>query len=84
MLRYQDRVLFGTDQSFEEGMYRNWFRWLETADEYFDYWNYPTQGRWKVYGVDLPREVLAKVYAKNAERVPTRATAVDTAVAPRQ
>lgn len=83
LLRYQDRVLFGTDQSFEEGMYRNWFRWLETADEYFDYWNYPTQGRWKVYGVELPREVLEKVYAKNAERVLARATAVDPAAAPR-
>lgn len=68
-LRYAERVLFGTDMSPEEGMYRNWFRWLETSDEYFDYWNYPTQGRWKVYGIGLPQEVLRKVYAENAERV---------------
>jgi hypothetical protein len=53
-------------------MYRNWFRFLETADEHFDYWNAPTQGRWKISGLDLPRDVLEKVYAKNAERVLAR------------
>jgi predicted TIM-barrel fold metal-dependent hydrolase len=68
-LKYQDRVLFGTDYAPEEAMYRNWFRFLETADEYFDYWHAPTQGRWKISGLDLPREVLEKVYQKNAERV---------------
>ena len=68
-LKYQDRILFGTDYTPEEGMYRNWFRFLETADEHFDYWNAPTQGRWKISGLDLPPDVLEKVYAKNAERV---------------
>src|SRR5437870_5984648 len=37
-IKYQDRIMFGTDNGMEEGMYRNHFRWLETADEYFDYW----------------------------------------------
>jgi predicted TIM-barrel fold metal-dependent hydrolase len=68
-LRYQDRILFGTDAAPDEGMYRNWFRFLETADEHFDYWNYPGQGRWRISGLDLPRDVLEKIYAKNAERV---------------
>jgi len=68
-LRYQDRILFGTDFRPEEAMYRNWFRWLETADEHFEYWNHPDQGRWRIYGLDLPREVLEKVYGRNAERV---------------
>jgi predicted TIM-barrel fold metal-dependent hydrolase len=68
-LKYPDRILFGTDASPEEAMYRNWFRFLETADEYFDYWNAPGQGRWTISGLDLPRDVLEKVYAKNAERV---------------
>ena len=67
--KYQDRVLFGTDAAPSEGMYRNWFRFLETADENFDYWNSPGQGRWKISGLDLPRAVLEKVYARNAERV---------------
>jgi len=68
-LEYQDRILFGTDFSVSEDMYRNHFRWLETADEYFDYWSAPEQGRWKIYGIDLPDEVLEKVYHRNADRI---------------
>src|SRR5438552_13702463 len=30
-LKYQDRIMFGTDNGMEEEMYRNHFRWLETA-----------------------------------------------------
>ena len=55
VLKYQDRIMFGTDNGMDEVMYRNHFRWLETADEYFDYWGYPAQGRWKIYGLDLTR-----------------------------
>ena len=68
-LKYQDRIMFGTDSEVTEEMYRNYFRWLETNDEYFDYWGYPGQGRWKIYGMGLPDSVLEKVYHKNAERV---------------
>jgi hypothetical protein len=35
----------------------------------FDYWGAPGQGRWKIYGLDLPGEILEKVYHKNAERI---------------
>jgi len=68
-LQYQDRILFGTDMTPSEELYRNYFRWLETADEYFDYFSYPEQGRWKIYGLDLPDPVLEKVYHLNAERI---------------
>jgi predicted TIM-barrel fold metal-dependent hydrolase len=68
-LKYQDRIMFGTDSEVTEEMYRNYFRWLETNDEYFDYWGYPGQGRWRIYGMGLPDEVLQKVYHKNAERL---------------
>jgi len=68
-IKYQDRIMFGTDNGMEEAMYRNHFRWLETGDEYFDYWGYPAQGRWKIYGMELPDSVLEKVYHKNAERI---------------
>jgi len=68
-VRYQDRIMFGTDNGMEEAMYRNHFRWLETDDEYFEYWGYPEQGRWKIYGMKLPDEVLEKIYHKNAERM---------------
>lgn len=68
-LDYQDRILFGTDAEPEQKMYGNYFRWLETADEYFPYSNYPGQGRWMIYGMELPDPVLEKVYHKNAEKI---------------
>jgi predicted TIM-barrel fold metal-dependent hydrolase len=68
-LQYQDRILFGTDMAPSEELYRNYFRWLETGDEYFDYYAAPEQGRWKIYGMELPDEVLEKVYHLNAERI---------------
>ena len=78
---YQDRILFGTDaiplgtetpqQVFGEELYRIYYRFLETEDEYFDYApaRVPPQGRWRIYGVGLPAPVLRKVYHANAERV---------------
>ena len=38
---FQDRILFGTDSEPDPKMYANYFKWLETADEYFEYWGYP-------------------------------------------
>jgi predicted TIM-barrel fold metal-dependent hydrolase len=68
-LDYQDRILFGTDNEPAEKMYANYFRWLETGDEYFPYAGYPGQGRWMIYGMELPDAVLEKVYHKNAEKI---------------
>lgn len=80
-IKYQDRIMFGADFTAEEEMYRNHFRWLETDDEYFDYFGYPGQGRWKIYGMRLPDGVLEKIYHLNAEKLfaeyrglPVRAT----------
>jgi predicted TIM-barrel fold metal-dependent hydrolase len=79
--KYQDRVLFGTDavplgfetpqQIFGEDLYRIYYRFLETLDEYFDYAPAPVppQGRWRIYGIGLPEQILRKVYYENAERV---------------
>jgi predicted TIM-barrel fold metal-dependent hydrolase len=66
---YQDRIMFGTDSDPEEGMYRNYFRWLETKDDSFEYWGSPGQGRWAIYGMGLSDEILKKVYQSNAERL---------------
>ena len=66
---FQDRIMFGTDNGPEEEMYRNNFRWLETADENFDYWGAPGQGRWTISGLDLPGPVLEKIYHLNAEKI---------------
>ena len=79
--RYQDRILFGTDatphgdetpqQLFNGSLYEIYYRFLETADEYFDYApaKVPPQGRWRIYGIELPDSVLQKVYNQNAARL---------------
>lgn len=66
---YQDRILFGTDNSPDVDMYTNNFRWLETADEQFEYAGYPGEGRWLIDGLDLPDSVLEKIYHLNAEKL---------------
>jgi predicted TIM-barrel fold metal-dependent hydrolase len=43
-------------------------RYFESADRDFDHPT-PIQGNWKISGVALPPEVLAKVYGGNARRV---------------
>lgn len=70
-LQYADRILFGTDRPPEEKVYPVYYRFLETDDEYFNYGNEepPRQGRWRIYGLYLPDDVLQKIYFKNAERV---------------
>ncbi len=68
-LKYSDRIMFGTDEGAGEAMYQNYFRWLETEDEYFPYAQYPLQGRWMIYGLGLPDDVLEKVYHGNAEEL---------------
>jgi predicted TIM-barrel fold metal-dependent hydrolase len=66
-IKYQDRIMFGKD-AYNVGEYHVYFRLLETSDEYFD----PIRkyhGIWKMYALDLPDDVLKKVYYKNALRV---------------
>ncbi|MBS1799510.1 MAG: amidohydrolase family protein [Acidobacteria bacterium] len=66
-LKYSDRILFGTDLLPSEEMYRQYFRFLETDDEYFEYPSHASrQGRWNIYGINLPDDVLQKVYRDNA------------------
>lgn len=70
LIKYQDRVLFGTDTPPNADAYRLYYRFLETDDEYID----PTpahkqQGRWMIYGVYLPDNVLEKIYNKNALKI---------------
>ena len=78
--KYQDRILFGTDASphgdefpqqvFNDHLYEIYYRFLETDDEYFDYApsEIPPQGRWRIYGINLPETILRKVYFENAGR----------------
>ncbi|MGE5558674.1 MAG: amidohydrolase family protein [Bacillota bacterium] len=71
LIKYQDRVLFGTDYTPVCMPYEYYYRFLETRDEYFDYGpgEIPGQGRWKIYGVFLPDEALRKIYYENAEKL---------------
>lgn len=71
LMKYSDRVLFGTDGPWPEKRYSLYWRFLETRDEYFPYSEkaYPPQGLWRIYGVDLPPEVLKRIYHENASRV---------------
>jgi uncharacterized protein len=66
-IQHQDRVLFGKD-TWEPTEYYYYFRVLETADEYFDYYR-KRHAFWKMYGLDLPDDVLKKLYYKNALRI---------------
>jgi len=70
-ITYADRILFGTDSRPDARTYRIHWRFLETADEYFNYsvGDPGGQGRWRIYGVDLPDDVLKKVYHDNAARL---------------
>ncbi len=72
IIRHQDRVLFGTDARPDAEVYRIYYRFLETRDEYFSSSSrgeVPGNGRWMIYGVDLPDDVLRKVYYDNAHHV---------------
>ena len=70
-LQYQDRILFGSDMGPEPNEYRLYYRFLEADDEYFNYntSEVPQQGRWYVYGIHLPDDVLRKVYRDNALKI---------------
>jgi len=64
LVKYQDRVLMGKD-IYEVNEYKWYFRALETRDEYFEYYR-QRHAFWRIYGFQVPDEVLKKVYYKNA------------------
>jgi len=63
-VKYQDRILFGKD-AYRAAEYPYFWRVFETADEYFDYYR-DYHAFWKLYGLDLPDNVLRSVYFGNA------------------
>jgi predicted TIM-barrel fold metal-dependent hydrolase len=56
-----------TDADVERFFLSTW-RYFETNDRQFDHPT-PIQGRWKIDGIGLPREVLEKIYWKNAAKL---------------
>jgi predicted TIM-barrel fold metal-dependent hydrolase len=70
LIKYQDRVMFGTDTPPNRNAYRMYFRFLETDDEYFNpAGGHHVQGFWNIYGIFLPDDVLTKLYNGNARRI---------------
>lgn len=65
--QYQDRILFGKDSWVPEE-YKTYFRVLESDDEYFPY-HKKYHAFWAMYGMDLPDDILKKVYYKNALKI---------------
>ena len=71
LIKYCDRILFGTDGPWPElRLQINW-RFFETRDESFDYSEKqpPPQGLWKIHAVNLPDDVLEKLYYQNAAKL---------------
>src|SRR3972149_4230572 len=78
-IKYQDRILFGSDGGALVGVkgwtvekfYQSYFEFFETDNEYIDYPGQGAinQGDWKIYGINLPDEILEKIYYKNAEKI---------------
>jgi hypothetical protein len=73
-LKYADRILYGTDRypgRTDQPRHRVYYRFLETADEYFNYYDhdFPPTGEWRIYGIYLPDDVLRKVYHQNADKL---------------
>ena len=68
MIRHAPRILFGTDAGPSPEAWAIYARFLETRDEYFNYSTEPTppQGRWMIYGLHLPQDVLSAIYHDNA------------------
>ena len=69
---YSDRILFGTDYfAGDELPHLPYFRFMETADEYFPYTpdGTYTQGAWNIYGCKLKENVLRKIYYENAKLI---------------
>ncbi len=64
--KYQDKLLYGTDNEPEWAMYEVTFRILETLDEHFYYFRFY---HWPSQGFGLKDNVLKKVYKENAKKI---------------
>ena len=71
LIRWSDRILYGTDGLPDLEKSRIYWRFLETTDEYFPYHpaHKPRKGLWNIYGLGLPDRVLRKIYYENARRL---------------
>ncbi|MCJ7449485.1 MAG: hypothetical protein MUO72_17555 [Bacteroidales bacterium] len=62
--KYQDRIVYGTDMTFNASIFRIIFRILETNDEHF-YETYMFDFHWPLYGLALSPLKVAKIQFVN-------------------
>jgi predicted TIM-barrel fold metal-dependent hydrolase len=71
MEKYSDKLVYGTDMGPTQKMYQTTFRILESADEHFyeyDLFSY----HWPLYGLELSKETLKKIYSDNPRKILNR------------
>jgi predicted TIM-barrel fold metal-dependent hydrolase len=94
-ISYQDRIIFGSDGGPGRGVDEFWvphWRFLETFDEHFYHpaqirtpGGSPGHGRYNIYGLGLPDDVLRKVYYENVLRhLPALRESIERQLAERQ
>ena len=77
--KYSDRIVYGTDVTYDESFFGATFRILETEDEHFylrgkvGSANFNFNYHWSSSGFGLPDDVLKKIYYDNMASIMTRA-----------
>lgn len=77
--KYPDRIVYGTDVTYDEAFFRASFRILETEDEHFylrgkvGSANFNFNYHWALSGFGLPDDLLRKIYHDNMANIMTRA-----------
>ena len=65
------RTKTALQQLFGDELYQIYYRFLETQPEYFGFAPaaYSAAGRWCIYGLGLPDDILHQMYSENAARL---------------
>ncbi len=79
LTKYSDRIVYGTDVTYDESFFGATFRILETEDEHFylrgkvGSANFNFNYHWALNGFGLPDDVLRKIYYDNMAAIMARA-----------
>jgi hypothetical protein len=79
LTKYSDRIVYGTDVTYNEPFFGTTFRILETDDEHFymrgkvETANFNFNYHWTLNGFGLPDDVLKKIYYDNMANIMARA-----------
>lgn len=79
LVKYSDRIVYGTDVTYNEAFFGTTFRILETEDEHFymrgkvESANFNFNYHWALNGFGLPDDVLKKIYYDNMANIMSRA-----------